>query len=131
MFIIIEKHHYLGYNNNNNSLHTFERNCNYMNQNEVSQVAFGISENTTSYFITNKLDFPRFQRKPTWKEKDNFKMCISVFKGYPIGVVIVNEMTREGKKYLLDGRQRRQALLDMYRDPTKLYTIANILASSG
>lgn len=90
----------------------------------VQKMAFGISENTTSYFITNKLDFPRFQRKPTWKEKDNFKMCISVFKGYPIGVVIVNEMSSEGKKYLLDGRQRRQALLDMYWNLNKLYSWA-------
>lgn len=91
---------------------------------EVQNMAFGISENTTSYFTNNKLDFPRFQRKPTWKEKDNFRLCISVFKGYPIGVVIVNEMSREGKKYLLDGRQRRQALLDMYRNPNMLYAWA-------
>ena len=58
-------------------------------------MAFGISENTTSYFINNKIDLPRFQRKPMWKDNDNFKLCINVFKGYPIGVIIVNEM---GKK---------------------------------
>lgn len=65
-------------------------------------MAFGISENTTSYFINNEIELPRFQRKATWKDTDNFKLCISVFKGYPMGVVIVNELGQ--KKYLLDGR---------------------------
>ena len=60
-------------------------------------MSFAISENTTSYFINNKIDLPRFQRKATWTDKDNFKLCISVFKGYPIGVVIVNET--EKKKF--------------------------------
>ena len=87
-------------------------------------MAFGISENTTSYFINNKIDLPRFQRKPTWKDNDNFKLCISVFKGYPIGVIIVNEMGKKGKKYLLDGRQRRNALTTMYSNPVAVYTWA-------
>lgn len=87
-------------------------------------MAFGISENTTSYFINNKLDLPRFQRKSTWKISDNFKLCISVFKGYPIGVIIVNEMGKQGKKYLLDGRQRRNALTTMYSNPVAVYTWA-------
>lgn len=82
-------------------------------------MAFGISENTTSYFINNKIDLPRFQRKATWKDIDNFKLCISVFKGYPIGVVIVNETGI--KKFLLDGRQRRNALITMYQNPVEVY----------
>lgn len=82
-------------------------------------MAFGISENTTSYFINNKIDLPRFQRKATWKDTDNFKLCISVFKGYPIGVIIVNEMGT--KKFLLDGRQRRNALITMYNNPVEVY----------
>ena len=82
-------------------------------------MAFGISENTTSYFINNKIDLPRFQRKATWKDTDNFKLCISVFKGYPIGVIIVNEMGP--KKFLLDGRQRRNALITMFNNPVEVY----------
>ena len=82
-------------------------------------MAFGISENTTSYFINNKIELPRFQRKATWKDTDNFKLCISVFKGYPIGVIIVNEMG--AKKFLLDGRQRRNALITMYNNPVEVY----------
>lgn len=87
-------------------------------------MAFGISENTTSYFINNKIALPRFQRKETWKDKDNFKLCISVFKGYPIGVIIVNEMGKQGKKFLLDGRQRRNALTTMYYNPVAVYSWA-------
>ncbi|MCM1125382.1 MAG: DUF262 domain-containing protein [Lachnospiraceae bacterium] len=87
-------------------------------------MAFGISENTTSYFINNKIDLPRFQRKASWKDNDNFKLCISVFKGYPIGVIIVNEMGKQGKKYLLDGRQRRNALTTMYSNPVAVYAWA-------
>ncbi len=82
-------------------------------------MAFGISENTTSYFLNNKIDLPRFQRKATWKDTDNFKLCISVFKGYPIGVIIVNEMG--ARKFLLDGRQRRNALITMYNNPVEVY----------
>lgn len=82
-------------------------------------MAFGITESQTSYFITNKIELPRFQRKATWNDKDNFMLCISVFKGYPIGVIIVNETGT--KKYLLDGRQRRNALLTMYNNPVELY----------
>ena len=85
-------------------------------------MAFGISENTTSYFINNKIDLPRFQRKATWKDIDNFKLCISVFKGYPIGVIIVNETGT--KKFLLDGRQRRNALITMYNNPVEVYNWA-------
>ena len=85
-------------------------------------MAFGISENTTSYFLNNKIDLPRFQRKATWNEKDNFKLCISVFKGYPIGVIIVNETGT--KKFLLDGRQRRNALITMFNNPVAVYNWA-------
>ena len=83
---------------------------------------FGISENTTSYFVNNKIELPRFQRKATWRDIDNFKLCISVFKGYPIGVIIVNETGV--KKFLLDGRQRRNALITMYNNPVEVYTWA-------
>lgn len=85
-------------------------------------MAFNISEITTSYFFTNKIALPRFQRKATWKDIDNFKLCISVFKGYPIGVIIVNESGI--KKYLLDGRQRRNALITLYNNPVEVYTWA-------
>lgn len=86
-------------------------------------MAYRIVENNAVAFADNRsIKFPRFQRKQTWDEKDNFKLCISVFKGYPIGVVIVN--SQNGNDYLLDGRQRRNALKLMKDDPKAVYVWA-------
>lgn len=84
---------------------------------------YNIVEGNASVFASNKnIKFPRFQRKQTWDETDNFKLCISVFKGYPIGVVIVNSQNRND--YLLDGRQRKNALKLMKDDPNAVYVWA-------
>ena len=50
-------------------------------------------------------------------------MAISVFKGFPLGVVVVNKEVENRKplKWLLDGRQRRHALTTMLEDPEALY----------
>ena len=73
------------------------------------------------------IKLPRFQRKKTWKNEQNFLLAISVFKKYPIGVVILNEeQTPTGTvKYLLDGRQRRTALTSMFDDPEVIYNWAS------
>ena len=81
---------------------------------------YEIRPETAKTFITDRsISLPRFQRKQTWDEKKNFQLCISVFKGYPMGVCIINT-EKDGsktKKYLLDGRQRRNALSQMYENP--------------
>jgi hypothetical protein len=71
-------------------------------------------------FVENNFRLPRFQRKATWKEKQNFELAISVFQDYPVGVVIVNQ-ERRGSSWLLDGRQRRSALSAMRNNPVELY----------
>jgi len=81
---------------------------------------YNIIENNAISFATNKsIRFPRFQRKQTWDDNSNFKLCISIFKGYPIGVVIVN--SQKGFDYLLDGRQRRNAIILMKDNPSAVY----------
>ena len=50
-------------------------------------------------------------------------MCISIFKGYPVGVVIYN-CTKDGTQWLLDGRQRRNALKTAWENPVNLYRYA-------
>lgn len=93
-------------------------------------MAYRIVENNAVSFADNKsIKFPRFQRKQTWDERDNFKLCISVFKGYPIGVVIVN--SQDGSDYLLDGRQRRNALKLMKDDPESVYKWARKFVGFG
>lgn len=84
---------------------------------------FEIRPETVKTFITDKnIKLPRFQRKQTWNEKKNFELCISLFKDYPLGVTIVNVEKKNGiTRWLLDGRQRRNALVKMYEDPENIY----------
>lgn len=78
-------------------------------------------------FITDRnVRLPRLQRKQTWDEKKNFQLCISLFKEYPIGVCILSVDESRGKtvRWLLDGRQRKNALSMMYDDPENIYNWA-------
>ena len=71
-------------------------------------------------FVTDpSIKLPRFQRKATWVKEQNFELAISVFQDYPVGVVIVNKERDES--WLLDGRQRRSALIQMRENPVVLY----------
>lgn len=72
-----------------------------------------------TFLDNNKFKLPRFQRKATWDKKQNFELCISIFQDYPIGVVIVNK--EQNVSWLLDGRQRRNALMAMRDNPVELY----------
>lgn len=77
------------------------------------------SEKVTNFIQDTKIKLPRFQRKGTWKDKQNFELAISIFQGYPVGVVIINKEKKVS--WLLDGRQRRNALKEMRENPVKLY----------
>jgi hypothetical protein len=81
-------------------------------------------ESIKTFIEDNSVRLPRFQRKQTWDEKKNFELCISVFKEFPIGVSILNVESDDAgstTKWLLDGRQRRNALLKLWEDPEKVY----------
>ena len=82
-------------------------------------MAYKIEPKTVKEFIDMDTSLPRFQRKQTWKPKDNFKLCISVFKDYPVGVVIINNDA--GKNWILDGRQRLNALSKINKNPREVY----------
>jgi hypothetical protein len=83
-------------------------------------------ENILSFIDDHSIRFPRFQRKQTWKSEQNLRLAISVFKTYPIGVTIINKQTWGGRstRWLLDGRQRRNALLLMSQNPENIYNWA-------
>ncbi len=82
-------------------------------------MAYAIEPKSIKDFIAMGINLPRFQRKQTWKPISNFKLCISVFKNYPIGVVIINK-NKEGN-WLLDGRQRFNALTQISSNPIEVY----------
>lgn len=73
----------------------------------------------TSFIENMQIRLPRFQRKSTWDAKQKFELCISVFQDYPVGVVIVNK--EQDIYWLLDGRQRREALYEMRSNPETIY----------
>ena len=88
---------------------------------------YEIRPETVKTFVLDKnIKLPRFQRKQTWDEKKNFQLCISLFKEYPMGVTILSVEEKDGKtiRWLLDGRQRKNALLQMYEDPENIYNWA-------
>lgn len=80
-------------------------------------MAFVLSSNTLESFRTDRhIKLPRFQRKHTWDHKKNFKLCISLYKDFPLGTVVIR---KEGtQKWLLDGRQRWTALKEMENPET-------------
>ncbi|MDP2452973.1 MULTISPECIES: DUF262 domain-containing protein [unclassified Kaistella] len=80
-------------------------------------------ETILTFLNDHTIRFPRFQRKQTWKAEQNLKLAISVFKSYPIGVTIINKQAFGSKstRWLLDGRQRRNALLLMQQNPENIY----------
>lgn len=77
----------------------------------------------SSFIEDHSIRFPRFQRKQTWKAEQNLKLVISVFKTYPIGVTIINKQYWGSgvTRWLLDGRQRRNALILMSQNPENIY----------
>jgi Protein of unknown function DUF262/HNH endonuclease len=81
-------------------------------------------ESISTFIEDSSIKLPRFQRKQTWDDKRNFELCISIFKEFPMGVCILNvESEANGRttKWLLDGRQRRNALTKIWEDPENIY----------
>ena len=81
------------------------------------------AESLKTFVESRNIQLPRFQRKQTWDYKRNFELCISVFKNYPIGVIILSVDTDRNRtiRWLLDGRQRRNALKQLFDDPEIVY----------
>ncbi|WP_060874167.1 DUF262 domain-containing protein [Myroides odoratus] len=80
-------------------------------------------ETLKTFVEDSNIKLPRFQRKQTWDSKKNFELCISIFKEYPVGVTILNVEKNDVSttRWLLDGRQRRNALSQFYNDPENVY----------
>ncbi len=98
-----------------------------VNKSKEVKKMYEIRPESIKTFITDRnVKLPRFQRKQTWDEKKNFQLCISLFKEYPIGVCILSVDESKGRtiRWLLDGRQRKNALAMMYDDPENIYNWA-------
>lgn len=86
-------------------------------------MSYSIETRTVTEFVTDSnIRLPRFQRKSTWKPSQNFELAISMFKEYPLGVIVIND--EKGTSWLLDGRQRRNALKELRNNPDQVYDAA-------
>src|SRR4051794_22861486 len=93
------------------------------------------TETGLEYARNPHIDVPPFQRREKWNAADRFKLCLSLFKGYPVGIVVLSAAPDEedpDRVLLLDGRQRRATLRDM-KNPESIYTWASsvLRLSSG
>jgi hypothetical protein len=88
---------------------------------------FEVSSQSAWSFITDPtITLPHFQRKSTWNRSQRFGLALSVFRGFPIGTVVVKKQKLSGQPpitLLLDGRQRRETLQEM-RNPENLWAWA-------
>ena len=86
---------------------------------------YGITSEKAIDIATANWSLPRFQRKRAWGDKERFKLCISIFKKYPIGTVVIKkENLGEGEDsrfWLLDGRQRRDTIREI---PNSRFSVA-------
>src|SRR6476659_841475 len=72
------------------------------------------------------LVLPRFQRRSTWNAKKDFALALSFSKGLPLGTIVIKEAAQSvasSQRYLLDGRQRWEAL-KVVRYPETIYSWA-------
>ena len=84
-------------------------------------------ESIKTFVEDGTIRLPRFQRKPTWGPRKAFNLALSLFRGYPLGLVVIKRETDGSRvrKFLLDGRQRRDALIAV-REPEELYAWAKV-----
>lgn len=90
---------------------------------------FEIDSITYAIFAQGRdIRLPRFQRRDVWTPEKLFALIISLFKGYPIGVIVINEEKALHRRrglittaWLLDGRQRRTALIKAFNNPEMIY----------
>lgn len=78
----------------------------------------------SKFIEADDLVLPRFQRKSTWNARKDFYLALSFFRGLPLGTVVIKDANGQGgvsgPRYLLDGRQRWEALKGM-QNPERLY----------
>lgn len=80
---------------------------------------------TLGQFLETPLQMPRFQRGKKWSDRQRFELCLSVYRGLPIGAVVVSTQSPgpgggSTSNRLLDGQQRWDALKGM-RYPARIY----------
>lgn len=71
------------------------------------------------------IKIPRFQRAKTWKTRQFFELVLSIFKGYPLGCIILCQHKSDNRgreeRWLIDGRQRYSTVKEIFNNPVIIY----------
>ncbi|MDC0526384.1 DUF262 domain-containing protein [Euryarchaeota archaeon] len=80
------------------------------------------SDSAQAIIKDRSIVLPRFQRKKSWLDVKNYQLCVSLFKNYPLGVMVMKKEVHQGtnSRILLDGRQRKNVLENM-QNPENIY----------
>ena len=80
------------------------------------------SDSAQAIIKDRSIILPRFQRKKSWLDVKNYQLCVSLFKNYPLGVMVMKKEVHQGNnsRILLDGRQRKNVLESM-QNPENIY----------
>ncbi len=70
---------------------------------------------------SNDFVIPEYQRDYVWNENSVDKLFLSLYKGYPIGTMLI-QLTPTGKTKLLDGLQRTFSLIKIKDKPFNFIT---------
>lgn len=82
------------------------------------------SRSLKEYIDDDSIRLPRFQRGDTWDNRHRFELALSIFKGYPLGCVILCPQAVNDDmavNWLIDGRQRRTTITAISTEPNLLY----------
>ena len=73
-------------------------------------------------FIKGHIHIPIFQREFVWSDYQIVTLAESIYKGYPIGIMIFYEWSEEGKKQyrVLDGQQRLLSMVLMSEERVQI-----------
>jgi Protein of unknown function DUF262 len=81
------------------------------------------------------LEIPIFQRGLVWSDSKKRELIRSIYKGYPIGALLVYKVPRSGETrttiQVIDGLQRSTALLDYVSQPLLVAPVADELISKS
>lgn len=69
--------------------------------------------------VDKELVIPEYQRDYVWKDGNAPKLLLSLYKGYPIGNIVIwsNDSDKDGNLSLIDGLQRYMTILRLYEKP--------------
>jgi len=101
---------------------------------KISKVQYSIFELKRKYESPQRQDIvldPNFQRNNVWtKKKQKSELVESILMGIPIPIIYLFE-TKDGKKEVVDGRQRITTLIDFMNDEFSLSELRMLPALNG